>query len=83
MAISSALSLVIPAQVGTQLIQRLETKVAGEIAPLGITLLDQPQLPLPVPFLDALLALDCVLHGRMLFEPDQHLHAILAGESFN
>src|SRR3954451_13608682 len=50
---------------------------------MWVGFLDQRDLPLPMPVLDAFLPPDCVLHAVEIFEPDEHLHAVLASEPRN
>ena len=58
---------------GWRLLQRLKPQVFGQIAPLGVGLNNQPDLPRAVPLLDALLPLDGRLHRPVLLEPHQSL----------
>ncbi len=60
--------------------QRLESQVLRQVAPARIGLLDQCELPCPVPFLDPLFPDDCRFHRRMPFEPDEQPHPISARE---
>ncbi len=72
---------VIPANAGIRSAERIEAEVACKITPIGVGLLDQVELPRPSPFLDLLLAQDCMLHRGMLLEPDQHLDAVICSEA--
>jgi hypothetical protein len=54
-----------------------------EIAPSGVGLLDEVELPFPEPALEALLPLDGVLDAKMIFVPDQKVHAVLTREPWN
>ena len=54
-----------------------------QIPPQGIGLLNQLQLPAPVPFFYGFLPLNRTLHRLVGFIPNQHMHAILFRKSFN
>ncbi len=51
------------------------------VFPVRIGFLDQCDLPVAAPALDAFLAQDGVVDVAVLFEPNEDVHAVLAGES--
>lgn len=57
-------------------VKRLE-----QVIPARIALLDQPQFPAPLPFLERLLAGDGVADIGIRFDVDQPRHAIFFGKS--
>lgn len=57
--------------------------VRPQVAPVWIHRFNQVELPLPLPLLDGVFALDRAFHRAVQFEPDQHLYVVLAGESFH
>src|SRR5665213_3035100 len=52
-----------------------------QVAPPGVFLLDQTDLPSPIPFLDPSFAFERLLAGLMLFEPDENMNAIFCREA--
>ena len=55
----------------------------GQIVPVRIVLLDQSDLPVPVPAFQALLPLEGGAHIVSLLEVDKPMHAILIGKAFD
>src|SRR6185437_8018798 len=52
-----------------------------QVLPPRILLLDQLDLPGPIPTLDLFFTADCIADVAPLFEPDQQVHAILLREA--
>src|SRR5260221_12369789 len=59
----------------------LKRQVIIKVAPLRIIALDECELPLAPPTLDAHLAQDRIRHGVMEFDIDECMHAIFSGEA--
>src|SRR5262245_30104915 len=64
-----------------ELVGRAAGHVEPEVAPVGIGLLDQTNLPGAMPFLDLLLANDGGLRSLVRLVPDQALHTVFLGEA--
>src|SRR5258706_526584 len=54
-----------------------------QIAPIGVRLLNQVQLPTPLPFFQPRLAINCIADIAKLLRMDQHLHIISFREAWN
>src|SRR5215204_7272836 len=67
-----------PRESGTQTLHR---QIGAQIAPRWIRLLDEPQFPDAVPFLQLTFARQCRLARFMLLVPNQGLNSVLATES--
>ena len=67
---------VVPAEAGTQGVHLSPADLLEQIGPLRIALAHEPQLPEPVPLLDALFALDGGLDVRVHFVPDEARHGV-------
>lgn len=61
---------------------KLAPQSRKEIIPIGIGLLDQPDLPGALPFLELLFAADGVFGAAMFFIPDETMDAVSPGEAF-
>src|SRR3990172_5254077 len=59
------------------------SEVVEEITPFGIRLLDESEFPVPPLTLQLLLAADGARRRFRHFIPDEHVHAILLGESLD
>ena len=55
----------------------------GEIGPLGVLLLDEPDLPCPLPFLGPLLTRDRGFHGLVRLGVDHTMDFVVLGETGN
>ena len=49
---------------------------------MWIHFLNDPKLPVPVPFLDLLFAANGILHGVMMFVPDEKFCIVIRAEAF-
>ena len=61
-------------------IQAPSRQLLVQVPPLGVRLLDQLQLPAPLPGLDRLFTPDRRLHGFVGLVPDQRVHPVSFGE---
>ena len=73
---------VVPAKAGTQG-QTLYRQFIIEVVPLRIMTLDQFELPGASPFLDSLLAQDCMGHGLVKFGKDEPIDAVILHKADN
>jgi hypothetical protein len=58
-------------------------RLVRKILPLGIHLLDQPDLPRAIPLLESLLPLNRLVHFSVRLEVHEDMHAVFLGESFH